>query len=80
MGKKSEPTDEELMEENQWDFESAELMRGRHGGGRAQVTISLSSAELGLISDCAERHGKRMPQFIREVMLDFAMRSAVAAG
>ena len=79
MSEKCDPSDEELMEDDQWDFESAELRPGNPDAG-VLFEIRFSDEEQDLIDECAEREGKRVTRFIHDAAVEMAERSAAAAG
>ncbi len=67
-------SDEELMAPELWDFANAAIRPGTKKRARSVVSVAFSAEEFDIVSDKAERRGKYMSAYIREVALRAAKR------
>ena len=67
-------TEEELMDPKTWDWDNVATRPGNKRRARAVVSVAFSAKEFEIVSDKAERLGKYMSAYIREVALRAAKR------
>ncbi len=74
VSEKNPYNSDDLERDDQWEFEAAEKRPGV-SKARAVVSVAFARDDFELVSECAEKQGKKTSEFIREAALDKVVRS-----